>query len=445
MPWLKTLLIRLIRFLTYDIWHIRLSDLSRAKGFGLRQLKTLLIAGQGYREDHCGLRASALTFYTALSAVPVLALVLAIARSFELDEMLRQEVINRLPNYEAVLSQIFLFAYRLLENTKGNLVAGVGVLILLWTVPRVLGNIEKSFNDIWEVPTGRNLFRRLSEYLAMLLFGSLCLILAGGLTLFSSTQLPDILRQYGVWRFASPVVTGFVRLLPYILMWLLFTMLNLVAPNTKVRLPAALVGGVVAGTAYQVMQWLYLQAQVSVANYDAVYGSVAALPLFVTWIQTSWMIVLFSAELSYAFQHASGFYPKAIERSISIHHRRMLTLLTATTIVKAMASSQRPPSESAIAHRTGIPLGLVRKLLDDLAAAGVLVLSAEGEVDDRLFYPARNIEELTLRRVISDLDSVGSTVVPVVESASWDGILGATKEFEQQLAAGPANRLLREI
>lgn len=445
MTWLKKLVIGLIRFLTYDIWHVRLSDLSRARAFGLRQVKTLLIAGQGYREDHCGLRASALTFYTALSAVPILALVLAIARSFELDTMLRQEVINRLPNYEAVLSQMFLFAYRLLENTKGNLVAGLGVLILLWTVPRVLGNVEKSFNDIWEVPTGRNLFRRLSDYLAMVLFGSLCLILAGGLTLFSSTQLPNILRDFGVWKFTSPMVSGFVHLLPYLLMWMLFTMLNLVAPNTKVHLGAALVGGVVAGTAYQVMQWLYLQAQVGVARYDAVYGSVAALPLFVTWIQTSWMIVLFGSELAYAVQHASGFYPKAIERSISIRHRRLLTLLTAATVVKAVAASQRPPSEAAIAEQTGIPLGLVRKLLDDLAAAKVLVQSAEGTIDDRLFYPAKNVEELTLQRVISDLDNVGTTVVPVVESASWDGIRGAAHEFEKHLAAGPSNRLLREL
>lgn len=445
MTWLKTLVIRLIRFLTYDIWHIRLSDLSRAKGFGLRQLKTLLIAGQGYREDHCGLRASALTFYTALSAVPILALVLAIARGFQLDTMLEREVINRLPNYEAVLSQIFLFAYRLLENSKGNLVAGLGVLILLWTVPRVLANVEQSFNDIWEVPSGRNLFRRLSDYLAMLLFGSLCLVLAGGLTLYSSTQLPEILRQYGVWKFTSPMVTGFVRLLPYLLMWFLFTMLYLVAPHTKVRFLSALVGGVVAGTAFQAMQWLYLQAQVGVANYDAVYGSVAALPLFVTWIQTSWMIVLFGSELSYAVQHATGFYPKAIERTISVRHRRLLAVLTATTIVKAIASSQKPPTESAIAEQTGIPLGLVRKLLDELAAAGVLVLSTEGKIDDRLFYPAKSLEDLTVQRVIGDLDGVGSTVVPVAPSVSWAGINRACDEFERQLAGSPANRLLEEM
>jgi membrane protein len=308
-----------------------------------------------------------------------------------------------------------------------------------------MANIEQSFNEIWKVRQSRNMFRRLTDYLGLLLFGSLCLILAGGLTVFSTSKLPELLSQFGLWRFTSPAVGVFLKVLPYFLMWVMFTMLYLIAPNTRVQIRAALAGGIVAGTAYQVLQWLYIRAQIGVSHYDTVYGSVAALPLLIMWMQTSWMLVLFGAELSYGVQHAKGFYPDEITRALSPRHRKLLTLLVAHVVIKEFARGQKPPKENQIGDLTGVPLGLVRELSNDLVTAGVLVPTAEGRPGNRLYYPALDVHELTIQRVVDRLDGVGKTVVPVILEESWRRINDAYQEGERLFSQSPSNSLLSDL
>ena len=158
----KRLLARLsttVQFLKADIWRLQADKLTPRRSFWIRQMRILLLTIRRFNLDKCELRASALTYYSLLSIVPVVALAFAIAKGFGFDKILAQELMAKLQGHEETAKMIIGFAQALLENTKGGAIAGVGIVLLFWTVIKVLGNVEKSFNDIWGVKTARALGR----------------------------------------------------------------------------------------------------------------------------------------------------------------------------------------------------------------------------------------------------------------------------------------------
>jgi len=160
---------RLMNFLSQGVWNMRLKDLSGPKYFLIRQLRIYLLAVKGFYEDRCQLRASALTFYSLLSVVPILAMAFGVAKGFGLDKLLEKELKSNLSGQQEVLEWLIDFANRMLENTKGTLVAGFGLVILFWSVMKVLGNIEMSFNDVWQIKKGRSWGRKFTDYLAIMI------------------------------------------------------------------------------------------------------------------------------------------------------------------------------------------------------------------------------------------------------------------------------------
>ena len=206
---------KVIHFITTDIWRIRLKDFSQSKSFFVKQLRILLLVVRGFDEDKCYLKASALTFYSLLSIVPVIAMVFGIAKGFGFQEVLQKDLLEKFPAQEEVLIQVFNFAQSLLENTKGGFVAGIGVVILFWTVIKVLGNIEKSFNDIWGVKKSRTWGRKFSDYLSVMLIGPLLLILSSSTTVFITTQVTFITEKFALLGTISSIIFLALKILPY--------------------------------------------------------------------------------------------------------------------------------------------------------------------------------------------------------------------------------------
>jgi membrane protein len=291
-------------FIRTDIWRIRLADLPFGKSFLIKQLRMIILAFRGYDEDRCLLRASSLTFYTLLSIVPVVAMFFGVAKGFGFERRLEKQLFERFPGQEEILGQVINFANSLLEQTRGGLIAGIGLLVLFWSVLKVLGHIEMAaLNDIWGIKENRSWGRKFSDYLSIMLISPVLVLMSGSATVFITTQVTQITQKVELLGVISPLISFLLKFSPYVLIWALFTILYIIMPNTKVNFKAGLLGGVVAGTLYQIAQWAYISFQISAAKYNAIYGSFAALPLFLMWLQISWWIVLFGAELSFANQN----------------------------------------------------------------------------------------------------------------------------------------------
>jgi membrane protein len=280
------------QFLKADIWRVRADKLHPRKSFWITHLRILLLAVRRFYDDRCELRASALTFYTLLSIVPIVAMAFGVAKGFGIEKVLETQLLEKLEGQPDVAERILGFARTLLENTKGGAIAGVGVVVLFWTIIKVLGNIESSFNDIWGIKKPRTMGRKLTDYLSVVMIGPVLLIIASSATVLLTTRITSMVEQLSSLGYAAGVIIFLLKLFPYTVIWVLFTFMYVFMPNTKVRLKSGLWGGIVAGTVYQIAQYAYIKFQIGVSGYGAIYGSFAALPLFLVWLQLSWLIVL---------------------------------------------------------------------------------------------------------------------------------------------------------
>jgi len=240
----------LLSYLHTGIWQYRLADLPRHKRFWVRQLRMVLLTIRGFVKDRCALRASALTFFSLLSVVPVAAMAFGIAKGFGFRSMLERQLLARFQGQEVVVNRIITFAEQTLDSAKGGLIAGVGIVLLLYTVLKVLSNIEDSLNAIWGISTHRTMVRKFSDYLSMMFIAPLLVIISGSVTVFISSEVVAVSERFNLMQYLGPAIYAGLKILPLSLIWLLFTLLYVVMPNTRVRLLSGCIGGIIAGSAY---------------------------------------------------------------------------------------------------------------------------------------------------------------------------------------------------
>jgi len=436
---------RIRDFLRYDVWRIRLQDLPRSKSFLLRQLRVVILALRGFDEDRCSLRASALTFYSLLSVVPLAAMLFGIAKGFGLQTRLEREVLEQFAGQEEVVGRIITFSKSMLEETSGGLIAGLGVAGLFFLIIRLLGNIEASFNEVWGIPHSRPLLRKLTDYLSVMLIGPVLLILSSSITVFISTQLHVITEKMALLGILSTVVPVILKVLAYCVIWLLFTFIYMFMPNTRVHFRSALWGGIVAGTLYELVQYGYITFQVGAGRYGAIYGSFAALPLFLIWLQLSWLIVLFGAEISFASQNVETyeFEPDALQVKPSF--KRLLSLAVVHICVKRFCSGKEPLTAAQISQRMEVPVRLVNQILFELVQARVLSETNGNDEREPAFQPARDVDTLTVSYVIEALEGIGTEDIPVSETAALDRLGESLERLREAVEQSEGNVRLRDI
>lgn len=269
------------KFLTYDIWRITEDEVTKTTFSVYTIIKTIYVCISRFTQDRIVNKASALTYSTLLAIVPILAILFAIARGFGLDNLLESQIISGFGGPTQATETILLFVDSYLSQAKSGVFIGVGIIMLLWSVLILINNMEVTFNRIWQVKKARTMYRKITDYFSMLLLMPLLLVVSGGLSIFMSTMLKNIED----FTLLAPIVKFLIRLIPFVLTWCMFTALYLFMPNTKVKFKHALISGILAGTAHQAFQFLYISSQVWVSRYNAIYGSFAALPLFLLWLQ----------------------------------------------------------------------------------------------------------------------------------------------------------------
>lgn len=434
-----------VNFIKTDIWRVNLRKLSPRKSFLIKQLRVVLLALRGFDEDKCQLRASALTFYTLLSIVPIVAMAFGVAKGFGFEQLLEKQLLTKFPSQQEVIQQVITFAQSFLDTVKGGLIAGIGVLVLFWTVVKVLGNIEKSFNDIWGIKQARSIGRKLSDYLSLMVVCPIFIILSGSITVFVATQLQLITAKISVLGFLSPVIFLLIKIIPYTMLWALFTFIYIFMPNTKVNFSSGILGGIIAGTIYQVVQWGYINFQVGFARYNAIYGSFAALPLFLVWIQLSWLIVLFGAEISFAHQNVDMYEFEPDSNLVSYSFKKILTLRIVNLLVKHFHKGEKPLTATEISHILEIPIRLVRDILFNLTNSGIIAEVQTGVYKQVAFQPALDVNLLTIKSVIDTLENRGEDNIPIAQNKELEAISNSLKEFDKQIKNSSANKLLVEI
>ena len=424
---------------------MRLKNFPRKKSVLLRQLRIVVLAFRGFSEDKCQLRASALTFFSVLSVVPVIAMMFGIAKGFGLEKRIEVELLGRMKGQEDVAEWIIGFSNSLLKNASGGVVAGIGVAFLFWTIIKVLSNIEDSFNDIWGVKTPRSFGRKFSDYLSMILVCPFFLIIAGSATVAISTQVQSIIEQFSVFRSIGPLIMFLLKLLPFVTIWIMFTFVFIFMPNTKVTMVSGILGGIAAGTIFQLAQWVYINFQIGAARYSAIYGSFAAIPLFLLWIQISWLVVLFGAELSFAHQNVDTYEFEPDCLSASNSYKKLLSLLITHRLVKNFCEEKPAWDAAKISHSFEIPIRLVRQILYELVGAGILTEVKKGDGKDAAYQPAVDVNKVTVKYVVEALDRRGISDIPIEDVGELDKFSRCLGSFADEIEKSPANVLLKDI
>ena len=436
---------KIANFIVTDIWRIHSKNLSRTKSFFIKCLRIVLLALRGFYEDKCYLRASALTFYSLLSIVPVVAMAFGIAKGFGFQRVLQEQLLESFPAQEEIMLQVIDFAQSLLENTEGGLVAGIGVAILFWSVIKVLGNIEYSFNDIWGVKQSRSWGRKFTDYLAVILIGPLLLIISSSITVFLTTQILFITEKFVLLGAASSIIFLILKFMPYCIAWILFSFIYIFMPNLKVKFNSGLLAGIVAGTFYEVSQWAYITFQVGVASYNAIYGGFAALPLFLVWLQVSWLIVLFGAEISFSHQNVDMYEFEPDCRRASLSLKKLLALQVTHFLVKNFSKGKTPFTASSIAHALEIPIRLVRQILFELVEGSIVSEVKTQEYKETAFQPARDGETLTIKYVIDALEHRGANDISAAQTQEFKALSESLQTFDEIIVNSSANKLLKDI
>ncbi len=433
------------QFIQEDIWRMQAEQLPKKQAVAIRLLRIFLAAVQEFKKNHSGLRASALTFYSVLSIVPVAAMAFGIAEGFGFEKKLEKELLNNFPGQEEIIRNVITYADKLLENTQGGLIAGIGVAVLFWTVIKVLGHIEISLNALWGISSPRTLGRKLSDYLAIMISAPLLLIISGSVTVFIRTQLIMITEKIQLLDMFSRFIFFGLKLIPFALVWLLFSLLYILMPNGKVQFLSGISAGIIAGTIYQFTQWVYIHFQIGVAAYNTIYGSFAALPLFLLWLQISWLIVLFGAAISTAHQNADCLEFAPDSRKISYSCKKLLFLYTAREIIRNFAEGKPPMTQRELAEQLDIPLILVRITLKDLAQSRIIQHIQSREPQETAFQPARDIHSLDIAYLIRSLDRQGYDGIPFPENEVMHTLTRSLEEFQEMMEKSPKNCLLKDL
>ncbi len=417
---LKTAWSATLRFFQHDIWERDLSSLPRMKKAGLALVRIVGIVLKGFHSDECTLQASALTYFTLMSMVPVLALSLSVAKGFEAERRVMEliglvqtgpgqyDTIGRMAELPPEAQQVAMVIFNAVEQANFGALGAVGLAFLFWAVIKVMAKIENTFNLVWGVHEPRPWLRKISDYISVFVLVPVMVLLATSVNaVLSSDKVTGMLQQrLGALFWLYEQALGMTGLL---FIFLAFIFLYMFMPNTRVRILPAAVGGVIGGTLWYVIQTFYFMAQSGLTQKNVIYGTFAAIPFFLLWVYMSWLVVLFGAELAFAVQNCQTYTAERKAEHASVATRQLLGMLLVYEICRNFYGDDEEswdPEQFSAAR--GIPIRLVTAVLSQLTAAHV-VLATESR--DARYVPAKDIGRLTLGNVETALFGAADTTV----------------------------------
>lgn len=398
-PSAKDLLIQAYKYCMHGVWHVEggghLNKIVRAANLAVR-----CFLNKEVQE-----RACSLTYRTILSLVPALAMLFAIARGFGFQKLVHGQLMGYFPAQQEALEMAMQFVDSYLQHASSGAFVGIGLLMLVYTLVNLMSSVETAFNKIWGITVDRPLYRKITDYTALFLFIPVFLICSAGLSIFFSEMMQRVTPVD-----VSPVVERMLKMMPVLPVWFMFTFAFWIVPHTKVRFRYALISGVIFGSLYFVLQWVFIASQMMVSSYNAIYGSFAFLPLLLFWMQLSWMLVLMGNLMTYALQNIYGFNYTHHDDigSISQAYMDELTIMSLALIARRFQSDQAPISKQDLSGEGyNIPIVLVDSVLKRLLDTHLIYRVVVDEYTEA-YQPAFALELLTLDEVRTRLSHLGS-------------------------------------
>lgn len=393
---------RIKHFLHIGIWRPGGDGMPRARRLLLAALRRVYLAVRFFIERGHVDFATQLAFSTILAIVPIFAVIIAVARGFGLSTYIERWLHSLLASQPQAADTISQLVDAYLAHAQTGLFIGIGLLFMLYSVLSLIYNVEHVFDSIWQVKEKRSAVRIITDYTAMLFLVPICLIVMSGLAILGYNTV-SLLQAYPFLGTLSGLA---IKVTPLLMMSIIFTALFVMMPNTKVRLRHALIPGVLAAVTMLAFQYLYIHCQLFLTGYNAIYGSLAALPLFMLWMLISWYITLFFAELCYTNQNMEYFTFLITAQDLSQEARIEISAVLLSHICRQFSRpGSKPYSAIELKQLTGLPIRVVSELLYNLRAARLLTERADAETDEVTYLPAFDIAGMTMGRMVQMLDS----------------------------------------
>ncbi len=431
------------RFLTHDIWSYTNDDVRGIYRWLMNVFKSLFLSVRFFISDRIIEKASALTYYTLLALVPIVALLIGIANGFGLQSYIRMSLQSLMPGQQETIDYLFTFASNYLEHTKTGVVMGIGVVMLIYVIYSLIGNVETVFNQIWQQKKGRTTLRKITDYLSIMLLVPLFLVITSGSQILLQTYIKTDIYDYEL----SQTLIGVLRWAPYGLTIVAMTFIYIVIPNTKVKFMNAFVAAVIAGSAFMMFQGLFISGQIWVSKYNAIYGSFAALPLLLLWIQMAWVICLYGAELSYASQNVQNFNFEEDMQNISRQYNDFLTALVASAIFRSFSLQQPAPTTEEVCHSLQLPSKLVGSIISNLSERGIIreTVDVKRKNDQHTWIPGRDISTYSIASLFDELETFGITDFKYRYSQIYDREWSAIEQMRAAAYQSGSSLLLKDI
>lgn len=385
----------IVNFFRYDMWRVTATEFDgffQRLGYGI--VRTIVLVVRGFGSKNLNDTAKSLTYSLIFAVIPILAMIVAVAKGFGVVDVIEKQLNASFMGETNLVPTIMAMVERYLETAQGGVFIGIGLIILLWAVYSFFQSVESAFNRIWNVRQSRSVLRQFTTYIAILVLIPVLIVCSAGITIIIHNAVGEL---------------GGVKFLQFVIVWLLFTAMYIAVPNTKVRLMSALIPGILMGTLFQLLQMLSVYLIAMLGRTSIVYGAFATIPILMTWLQYTSLLILIGAEMSFAIQNNEEFEYEQDLNSMSRRYKDFIMLYLLSTIIKRFEADEVPLTARELAIRDHLPIRLVNQLLSRMVETGILreVFSDEEE-EERTYQPALDTHRIHVGMVIERIDAQGT-------------------------------------
>lgn len=395
---------RIYNFFAHDIWRTTGMEMGRGKRLGVSTIKTLILTIRGFNDNDISMRSNSLTYSFMFALVPIIAMLVAVARGFGFEQVIEEHLSHSFLSSYDIVPTIMGFVQRYLETAQGGAFIGVGIFILLWAIYSFFRNVETSFNKIWQVEKSRSIVSQVTSYISILIAVPILLIASSGVSIYVNSTISEL----NMIKSLSVMNTLLLKLIPWITSWFVFFLIYWTIPNTRVKWYSALIPGILIGTIVQVLQMASVYIIMFLGRTSVVYGTFAAIPLLLTWVQWTCIAILFGAELSYSIQNNEHFDFLQESESMSRRYKDYLTLYICYIIIRRFEQGEEAYTAQEIAKINHLPVRVINNLISRLTTTHILSeIRPAIETEEVRYQPALDINKITVGMVIEHIEKQG--------------------------------------
>ena len=364
-----------------------------------KQILLVITVYRNYNDSQTQLWTASLTYYSILAVIPIIALTLGITKGFGIDMFFEEKIYSTFSESKEGAAMIINVAKKLIDSTQGSVLTGVGVVILLWTILKLLLMLENAFNRVWKVKRDRSIVRRMIDYVAIVFLGPIFF----AVVLATISLLTRYLRGLARGFLFSMGVPLFLNFAGFLIIILLFTCIYIIVPNTRVKFKPALVAGIATTIMFYILKFIFFHVQSSISKYNAIYGSLSFIPIFLIWVQYIWMSLLVGAQISFSSQNLEKYSVTRNADEMPVKLKKELSILVIYCMLKKFHEAETPYSSRELARELGVEVPLMRDILNGLEDIE-LINEIVNDSDDDKYQISVDPAVLTLEMLLNKIE-----------------------------------------